>query len=381
MDNKMRTEDDLRIWLGKQLRPTELPGWLWQALREYGYVEEALSHAAKRQLLRQAKRSLRSISESSDMPAGRTAYVSEDPSLGLYEKEWQQAASEHLAKEAGSIPRVRRFREQVLGVTVAPKQVLDFLLSPALAYLPHGHLEELGIPLTRHFASLEASRAGDVIEAKIRIIWPDGEHEERLRLDAGQWPGKYLFSVSERGVYAWPGSVLDDLWKLSGWLAERSAWRPEHAAWFILTAATPPISLLQVHTAAGGLGIHTFGRITIDVDPRVPAELVHRLYRKHQRSMLGGEIRTMGNRNLTVFRFMTERTDENGERPKLSDLMAEWNRLQPKEWHYKEVSNFGRDYKRAQDWLVRRSYDPFGAIAATREPETEVAERSRDSDG
>jgi hypothetical protein len=174
-----------------------------------------------------------------------------------------------------------------------------------------------------------------------------GTRIEVKRFRAGVLRGRLLAPVKARRFLETSGDARETLSRVAGSL--RYPWQPGEAEWFILTGEIPRVPALGhsfgVHVASHG----NRAVIHIDVEPWVSAERVTALYRDLQKAILRNRHnRPISERRLTLFRFVTEHADDEGEIAPWRALLPEWNRRH-KRWTYRNVRNFSRDY-----WAVAR---------------------------
>jgi hypothetical protein len=267
----------------------------------------------------------------------------------------RDAISEYLAMDASTRIEVKRFRAEVLGgQLLTEEEALRLLESPAAQMFSAKALRAAGIDPVRHEAELleeqgypqKSYRAlvragGSTLEFSPRA---SERREWRVRL-VGRW----------LSLLIWDGSVTHELRRVASVL--RYTWREGQAEWFILTGRTPLLSALghsyDIHVASHG----NRAVINLHVDAWVSAERVLALYRDLQKSILGNRHnRPISERRLTLFRFVTEQADEEGEIPPWRTLIVEWNRRYTK-WRYENVRNFSRDYWAAARLLLFPAYN------------------------
>jgi hypothetical protein len=368
-------EDRLRARLARELKTNEVHDALWTTLEEEWLVRDALLGGEEefRDLVRVAKSRLKLVRLTSDRPSpiGRTIRAELPPTLRAAEDARMKVLSDHLARLAAGTGRVSRFRREVLdGRLLTPLEARSFLSSPATRFFSRGDLQSRGVRLLDHRAVIrreDRRTDGDLVHQEVTVfIRPPGVSFEgqnairlvqpgvsgELRLDVLSYPG-------ERGkaevVPVWSGSVLDELRELGAWLAAYYDWQEAQAVWFVLTNAVPLVSPLRQEVRLAFRGWGTSARITLSIAPWVPAKTVLKAYRAVQRQMLGGDNRPLSQRNLAIFRFVTDRMEGGDRRTPWRTLLAEWN-LAHSEWPCEDVRTFARDYGRAERALLYPSY-------------------------
>ncbi len=285
------------------------------------------------------------------------------------------ALSEYLATLAESDREVRGFRSTYLdGKTITPEEAQELATSSAARILPKEQFDKHGIPITGHCSEVLATHKSPTparkwsIKATLRIEWPGSSYEGSYSYQRNSLaPSRPRFESLEfyeeqtrylKKVPLWSHSVLDDLRKVVQKLQERYPWHQEGTVThFVLTGTPPWVPPQRARTSIShGLGFD-YGSITMTVQSWVPAESVKAFYQRIQKQMSVG--RKPAERHLAVFCFVTERTQiQPGEssdygyreiiKPPREQLLAEWNRRYRKghEWHYGQLSNFLRDYRK-----------------------------------
>ncbi len=377
-------EHELRVGLAKRLKVSEVPPPLWDDLVEEGYVREALAGGRDERgdLERVARRRLalaRALGGRETTPR-TVSTVHPKPVVGEYEMERALATGEAVALEAAREPRVRQFRRRFLGGgPLLVPEARRLLASPAAQLLPRDAFERRGIPIIGHRSEIvgRTARLGDdgfvAVEVVLRVMWSGGEHEETVRQTVpptqfGRGPA--LAFVDETGeryeVEVWPRSVLDRLRELAEWVTKWYGWEREAAAWFVLTDDPPIRAPLEGGIAARLYPTHQDYRVTLVVEPWVPADAVLRAYRDAQRDLLGRENRPLAARNLALLRFVVGEKRNEGRKPERERqhlpwawLMARWNETHP-EAHYTEERLFARDVGRARRAVLFPDYHLAG---------------------
>jgi len=120
-----------------------------------------------------------------------------------------------------------------------------------------------------------------------------------------------------------PGGVLDSLRRLGLQLGKRYGWQPLQGTTFVLTGITPVVSMLR---ATKTISVPGRPRITLDVDPDVPTELVAAAYKRARAELLGSRARAPLGRG-------TELVIHAAERPgvEVRGLWRQWNDTHPEQ--------------------------------------------------
>jgi hypothetical protein len=321
---------------------------------------------------------------------GRSVLREFAPSLSPEEIERAAAFEEYLTYTANFDRDLHRFRERVLGgQLLATKQACAFLRSPAAQIIPDSEFQSGGgdIPVISHHATLDHDERkrvhGKIWQRTTVSVNPPGTTvtvEEELNAQA-------LPFVDEEGttqaLLVRTRSPLGMLRSLSEKLAERYRWEPAQSTMFVLTGkipSRPPIraSYERKNAGWGSRALETAqGVIILEVAPWVSAKTVHRAFRAAQSRILGRDNRPIKEKNLKLFRFVTERLEPTGlfqdsepqfppgeegmiedeliahgayeKRPTGSELVREWDAqpwVQANQWTYRgNARQFLRDYR------------------------------------
>ncbi len=243
--------------------------------------------------------------------------------------------------------------------------------SPALYLLSAVELRKNSIPLWDHEAEVDHRREhvkpGKWKErVALKITW---QKKSRIlnysiprRIHDGQWleiPPHLWGSVSpftQVEPFVRRGSAFDQLRAGCVWLADRFPWRPWDAVWFVLTNQTPFVSPVQAGMRSWmsqADPVDAFHRsvLTLTVDPWLSSKSLARVFRAHQKELLGARNRGLGENALQVFAFVVDREGPRGRRMPWPRLCEAWNRAHPDRM-YAEYRNFRGDYVRAREALL-----------------------------
>jgi hypothetical protein len=347
-------------------------------------------------------------------PLGRGQKKEEVAShMSPLELERSAAFEEHLAKVVATDPKVRRFRLEVLnGRLLAPEDARVLLGSEAARFLRHGMFAKLGIPVLGHTSTLDDYRREDVrvedsgtdlvrhlatvsveppgITETVRTLWPDPFVDLAFPTEDGY--------VDDREV--WRQSLLGWLQELSEKLAETYRWFPSQVTWFLLTGEVPAAPPVRMRYWWNASPYHREGVVDMEVSLWVSADTVRdAFYALQRRALKEHDNRTIGEKNLKLLRFVTERMDEahlleqdvsrnkaargislataleGVSLPQGGKLVAEWdnqdwvqqkqqqeNKKRPKKkkqrWVYNgDTRRFWRDFRRAQRAVMVPPYE------------------------
>ncbi len=291
-------------------------------------------------------------------PPGRTSQDAPlDIELTDYEKKCQIALSEYLAKQVSLLPPVRRFRDEVLeGGTLSledPKEVKEFLDDELYLYIHDPRGGGMGIDpafYPEYLPDLEELKelVGGVEETLDGLehrssVYPSVSRN--MDDDTFFW-GTIAYEYDyphQRGVmeliYDKEGRSLGDLARR---LASMYPWKPQDAAWFVLTG-WPPTVLLPLTLYKG----HKQGIFTLTFTPWISRETFRQVYRTVQ----SGDNQPLTYKTLRVLLFVTQHTDSEGRRPSWDELLGLWNQRYPAQ-RFTNRSGLYRAYKRAERELA-----------------------------
>src|SRR5829696_650796 len=370
--------DDLRHDLAKRLRRQDVPDPIWDRLIEDRYIDAVSTGGAEhvRDLVEEAKRLLRFSREQAawqrrQQSSEKPGYVAPDP--GEYVTRRALARDDALALKAARAKEVQAFRDRFLGGgPISVPLARRLLASAAARNWPASDFKRLGIPIVGHrgveIPLREQPEQGDVRSFTLKVSWDDEVFETPPLSQSGPLP--VLHFVDEHGEVfqkeVWPRSVLDRLREISTWLVRAFGFDAAQATWFVLTDTPPHRATLEGTIAIRGFSSHTDGRVTLEIDPWVPADVVLQTYRDMQRDLLGRENRPLSLRNLAVYRTVladareAERVNPGRPLPSPGRSMARWNREHPEE-AYKQLWQFTRDVDRAERAVLFPDYRPVDA--------------------
>jgi len=419
-DRLSKQESDLRRRLEGQLGYPLLP-IVWETLRENEWIRDALDEPETGwpALVKEARNQLRRVKRGAAELAGKDATTPRGPDpvqipLGEHER-WRAAAmSEYLAACAAELPRVRRWRREVLdGAVLTPERARRFCCCPALQTLPTAGLQAANVPLVEHRAELlqwtGLEPAGPFRQrstVNLEVEWDGGRRRFERRVQRTD-RCKRLIEAAESGQHAWvftpllgwgadrlyppgllagmpnldvpclageegppglapgapyfrvelvwDGSVLDDLLLLALWLAPRYHWPDvSTAAWFVLTDEAPFVPPVWCQEDYAGQPDHQHRRLELSLEPWVSARWLKQFYQDLQKQLIGHKNRPPGERNLTLFRYVWAQRRRHGKAG-WEQLRVGWNQRYP-QWRYDFVQPMRRDYDRARKSLIYPHY-------------------------
>jgi hypothetical protein len=172
-------------------------------------------------------------------------------------------------------------------------------------------------------------------------------------------PKIHLLSGDQWFPYdVWPGSVYDELRKVTESLVKAYPWNEPEATTYVLTGLTPFIPPIYVHPIDPKIGAAGHLSVTISVEPWVSAETMTRVYKLLKSALYPGKSRALSEKNVALFRFVTQHAAPGGEIPSFDELLEMWNAEQEgrPEWQYKSVWTLSRDYRRTGHMIVFPRY-------------------------
>jgi hypothetical protein len=362
---------EIRGKLAKRLRRQEVPDPVWEHLIDDGYVNAVITGGPEPfgEMVTEANRMLQFSREQAAWDRRhRTTGAPRPmfPNLGEYVITRGRVRDEALALRATRNKEVRAFRERMLGgAPLSVPSARRLLASAAARIWSANEFERRGIPIVGHRAeeianqeSIQDGRFSQTVQLK--VTWDDEVLETSV--SRSEPPGfdadeSALRVADQHGkiyrVNAWPRSVLDRLREISDWLTATYGLQTPQAARFVLTDISPRRSPLEAVYSVQSYSTHSFGFMTMAVEPWVPAEVVLHAYREAQRDFLGRENRPLSLRNLAALEMVladareAERLNPGGPSPTRTRSMARWNREHP-DAPYKQEWQFARDVERAE---------------------------------
>jgi hypothetical protein len=358
--------------LAKELGVQELPeGVRTELLAEY---EDLIDHAIGTGELEDLVRQTRSLYRVFISPRGSSRKSRKilapsgdswetTPAVGQYEGLRAAIVSDYLAKMVAIDPDVMQFRKDVLdSELLTPEEAHAFLSSPATRFLDHAVWQTYGIP-AKHTANLLDENFGRTADGpfhwvRIQINPPAEEHAEFIPNPQGYNNVTYLAEGGRpRRVTFRPASVLGKLHKLCKALTKSHPWNIDEATWFVLTSERPTLQPIRAKINSSwtpGTRAHT--TISLTIQPWVSPETVEAAYRQIQKEVIGGECGRIGDKNLKLLEFVTNRADANGNLPKGEVLVQEWDKERKRkhpEWCYDgDKRRLWRDFRSVQRSLT-----------------------------
>jgi hypothetical protein len=252
------------------------------------------------------------------------------------------------------------------GAAVSESAARGLIHSPAAAVLRLESFKRSQIPIVGHTAEFLRYEKANPFErpywarAAVRITWPGGETVINPRMERSTPMETLTFWDGQKPVpiAPWRFSLLRRLHEVATGLCRHYPWKPQDAAWLILTGEAPWAPPLTARVT-GPDQIRNHGTITITAAHWVPKDAVSKFYAEVKSRVDSAPTPSL--RRLAVFRFVAEQSSGIRERlvyglniPSWRSLQARWNEEHPPghEWHYRDVRNFHRDFAEASKSLI-----------------------------
>lgn len=339
-----RNEEELRAWVETRLGGP-VDDRIWRLLVKDRYVDEALNPE-----FRNVRGLLERYRELEALKGHREPAVREPREVRLPPDKRLIALSEILAAEASRLPEVLRFRQEVLGGQLIPREQVPSWIEQKAEEdgggthrveipLPPGH--ELPDPMGK-LSPEWLRRLADTIEKHGLRIYCG------FRPDTLSYPGLPGEDWARRVPVRHDG-VLGRLKRIAGQLCKRyPPWQEAQAVAFVLSGAIPlvPIGRVTYH-----LSSHMPARMTMMVDPRLSKEEVADLYARHRRKLFQGQDKPMTEKHLRLAVFLAENPTSTW-----AERMLKWNASYP-QWGYKNYRTFCRDALAAYERVRGHKFD------------------------
>ena len=187
--------------------------------------------------------------------------------------------------------------------------------------------------------------------------------------------GGFMKTMSEKEAQEHPDHPA--LLHVCRHLANQYPWTEAEARYFVLCGVVPQAAkisgrLQSAFNKPQGVAAHKFHHqtIQIQVPAWMPSEMVRKAYSILRRQAHGGrDTRRPTERNVVLFEFVLDKAEvkfvssiEYLARLVLpgtwTELMQEWNEVYGSDhpWHYREASNFARDFGRGQKAVAGSKY-------------------------
>jgi hypothetical protein len=333
-----------------------------------------------------------------------------------------RALSAYAELRAAEDPRVVKFRERVLGTAyLSNERATSVLQSHAARFLTLEQMRHLDVPVFGHEATLlrpytEADREGYVDHrVTLRVTPPgtlltlrytdvvdgsaDGDELIRCEMEGGEAIAPYKvslpsvevpgtgdpevaqgtrrgvgptllsgFDTADRPANVWPGSLVDEVYRLANQLSESFMWptrttggplgrwwNMDAAAMFLLTGIAPLMHPINVKLASVGDGSDVPTRAVLQVQPWLTPEIVAESY-KSLRQALDVNVRNQGARKFDVVSFVLRGVGTlDPDTLDFRRLRESWNATFP-ERRFRDTNEFSTNFKRGLEAVEQRYY-------------------------
>jgi hypothetical protein len=309
------------------------------------------------------------------------------PPGGDYEVTRAKAVSEYLAKVAVSSTdtETSRYRDHVLGRTLAAAEARRFLSSPVAAIVPARirprakpqgvsyldyELEEQTEDESGPYRMLRYSYAGRDLETRLRpLLQVPGRANFMVyagdAISPDEWwqqiPGQndsalLLPTRFGHSVVAKSNSALDLLMKQANRLVHKYLLEPTEAAWLILTGEPPNPKYMSARLSSLSTDDLSRAVLTLTVEPWVSPDKVKSYYQEIRQSILHDA--GCKHRTVEVFRFVVAHTEVEEttleKTPQWSHLCDLWNAEHPEDpgKRFSDYRDFRRSYIRGRDAIA-----------------------------
>jgi hypothetical protein len=357
----MLNEASVRKELAKRLGQ-DVPDALWVLLKRRGYARDVIHHdtdEARNVLIEEARSHLNFV--------GQLGLQTRSPRSEGVRKAWSTSAKwatrinvleTHISGAASRLPSLVRFRRRYLrGKVLSIDAAAELLNSPAIRVLSLDNFTFLGVDVAAHKSRLVAAQG---LQGQ-SPAWPE-DYALRLESKIGKRdvPLNMLPDDAKRALRDGPEgrigillkpSVFADLQAVSRKLEARYGLGWGRGLMLALTGRCtfPFIDGWSTSTRNEDLEHCT---ITLKIQPWVPAEVVAKVYRLHQRGLLGGKNRPVKQELLPLLSHVLA-MKEQGRTWK--EIMAAWNQKFSRR-QYRLVSNMSRDYQRVRRLVLFPPY-------------------------
>lgn len=334
-------DEEIRLVLQKRLRRKNIDR-LWKHLKSRGYVDEVTDgFATIADLVEQSRDIL--AAGIIDRASTGGAVQPDGPTAGQ-ERRW--ALSQIVAAEMTKGERVTGFRRDHLeGGLIKWPEAQSWIQRCAAAdgpsttdltvTIPHSRLDYNGRGEARLDPPLERMTAFKVSRESLEYAVPGSDWVLHVPVSSG--------------------GVLDQLRRLSEWLASKCTWMSAQATIFVLSGVVPLISSVRTTTTVVSSNRKWAARIVLDIDPAATPDEVLRVYQAVREGSGLAHRRTITPRLARLAAFATA---EHAELP-WKERQRLWNEKFP-DWRYDQASNFRRDALAGRQRLLCDDITPEG---------------------
>jgi hypothetical protein len=312
-------------------------------------------------------------------------HVTIRPPGGAYEVARAKAVSEYVAKVASTDTVTIRYRERVLGRTLAAHKAERFLFSPVAAsvrasigprvkprrvsFLDY-EIGEQAEDDSGHYRVLRYNHAGRDLETRLRPVLQVPGRGGSFMVYPGDTvsPDEWWQNIPDQNadvllpirsgdsVVAKSNSALDLLMKQADKLFHRYLLEPAEAAWLILTGEPPKPKYMSASLTSLSTDDLSRAALTLTLEPWVSPDKVTSYIRDIRQSILHGAGSKA--RTVEVFRFVVAHTEVEETTlekiPRWRHLCELWNEEYPEDhrWHFADYRDFRTAYIRGRDAIA-----------------------------
>jgi hypothetical protein len=381
-------QDELVAELCRSFGVKELPDYVWGDISRSPWVPKpfrrmsqaevdgciAMGRAIMKAQSAQSRGS-RPTRKKKDRPATRSLLSQHDIARALY----QSRRLADLAREEHEV--VRTQKDFFDGHKLTAAEAVGLLESVAARLLPRDALTLNEVPLIGHAARIcqpDGSRRASYNEDTVfRIEWSGGGLREIPYLPyerAHSCHCRNGLTATYDGqtphwIDVWPGSLLDELGKISAILSQRYPWSEQAALWFLLTDQAPQLDPVLVKSRCWYGTRGTFASITMVIEPSVSESTVRKIYRDTQRRLFKTPRKSPESTSLDLVQFVDKKRSKSTSPLEWDQLRRNW-RTEKQSERYGGSDSIRRAYGRAMDWIIKEIWFPtykLLAANATRE--------------
>lgn len=345
MEDTNLNEQRLRAWLASHLGRPDVEDWLWNYLVDERYVADS-EDVEGREILLKTARGLRKIARDANRERVVNASLpkrTKHTTLTNYELMRVELLADQFAWSAAALPQVAHFRTRALDDALLSSDEASALLqSPAARVFSIEQFIRRDIALSNHLVSHVTESEGTSegvhwrsFAARFAPAEPVRVLERRYDVssDLAKRPhGELLFPSANGGeqrVAVWPDSALHVLHRIGTDIAHAIPWSVRDAIWFILTGERARVTALHHEVVPVGDGALDYKTIVLTVAPWVSADSVQRAYRAAQEGVLGSDNRPVGERSMTLYRFVRDQRARARARVRWRTLLQDWTTYIP----------------------------------------------------
>lgn len=321
----------------------------WELLGKNGHISKMVTGKLTPAQLMDQIHALHKDLVVPDMANVTEKMVSLDDIFQIGDQEgFRQAVQSYLvANEVSKHEAVRTFRQSVLdNKLLLWSEVEWWILVQAMEERQQATAWLNGIPVPPEYMARALQQEREDTLSEEPVVYLRVSYKQIAQYAQSRYL-KYALPNETFGyqIHTTAGGVLEQLRQLSKYLADGCTWTVAQATIFVLTGLSPVLS--SIRSEIQFREILAASRIILSIDPGLTAEEVAEHYRRVRRDTRNSRQREMSKKHLMLALFSATRP----ETETYAEQMAIWNKGYP-QWQYKELTNFGRDCKLAQQRLL-----------------------------